>query len=710
MADATPHKRSAHEREHADVREAGIAGASSSALSSGVNAARPSERRADAPFRERDAGASIDFSQTPLEKELQPLEPLSRLPLPDAIEAVRLSCEAAEHPSGIERYIVRVLSEVDDARLRAIAMSHRMALAFITRMDAFYLNFDPAGVSERDRSFLYAVEAALNRIYRVLVALGFGMRPVTSSPSEEACSVYEQAAYANVTSWVERILADAGEENPWARPATVFCAPGGVWDVLTRFATLSEQLGLIVRLDYDVRLEREGRELRIRFVAPSWQSMPATGFDLDEGAWHACTEAERSSQALEYAARMALVLAAAGFASGLAIGRCIVEARDLESGSTHSVSLERERFMAQLSTFASELEGRSLSEPLTRGTLASFRTADEDNVGALCAGDRPGAAEGERREDEAERVRHRAPEDDRRALSPMLRDLLLADTAHDLAVMEPEDDPYMQRLNALHAQEDVDFADAERGYIALLDELEAQCATRELLSEGPVITRFCESYVGRIELPVFEEDPTVRILRAPDALFFARLALGRMYADAEAYERALDEARKLLDSAPTSMQAHATLVNILAHLERYDEVVEAARHGLRVAFERESIAYLLYRAAFAHWRLGDFEAAAACYRLVRGAGKTDALAEQELRMLLEEVGRNEPPTIEEALACLRSRGMVCAPWSDGFRRIVDAAVLLADNGFYFLAGRCVHAMWHVLGRDELGVVSRALLG
>ena len=244
----------------------------------------------------------------------------------------------------------------------------------------------------------------------------------------------------------------------------------------------------------------------------------------------------------------------------------------------------------------------------------------------------------------------------------------------------------------------------------MLDELEAQCATRELLSEGPVITRFCESYVGRIELPVFEEDPTVRILRAPDALFFARLALGRMYADAGAYERALDEARKLLDSAPTSMQAHATLVNILAHLERYDEVVEVARHGLRVAFERESIAYLLYRAAFAHWRLGDFEAAAACYRLVRGAGKTDALAEQELRMLLEEVGRNEPPTIEEALACLRSRGMVCAPWSDGFRRIVDAAVLLADNGFYFLAGRCVHAMWHVLGRDELGVVSRALLG
>lgn len=710
MADAAPHKRSAHEQGHADTREAGIAGTPSSALSSEANAARPSEGRGDASPHERDAGASVDFSQTPLKEDLQPLEPLSRLPLPDAIEAVRLSCEAAEQPAGIERYIIRVLSEIDNARLRAIATSHRMALAFIARMDAFYLNFDPADVSVQDRSFLYAVEAALNRIYRVLVALGFGMRPVRSSPSEEACSVYEQAAYANMTSWVGRILDEAGEENPWARPATVFCAPGGVWDVLTRFATLSEQLGLIVRLDYDVRLEREGRELRIRFVAPSWQSMPATGFDLDEGAWHACTEAERSSQALEYAARMALVLAAAGFASGLAIGRCIVEARDLESGSAHSVSLEREHFMAQLSTFASELEGRSLSEPLVRGMLAPFRTADEDDVGALCDGDGSDAAEGGLREGEAERVRYCAPEDDHRALSPVLRDVLLADTARDLAVMEAKDDPYMQRLNALHAQEDVGFANAERSYIALLDELEAQCAARELLSEGPAITRFCESYVGRIELPVFEEDPTVRILRAPDALFFTRLALCRMYAEAGGYERALDEARKLLDSAPTSMQAHATLVNILAHLGRYDEVVEVARHGLRVAFERESIAYLLYRTAFAYWRLGDPDAAAACYRLVRGAGRTDALAEQELHVLLEETGRDEPPTIEEALACLRSRGLVCAPWSDGFKRIVDAAILLADNGFYFLAGRCVHAMWHVLGRDELGVVSRALIG
>ena len=107
--------------------------------------------------------------------------------------------------------------------------------------------------------------------------------------------------------------------------------------------------------------------------APTWPSMPATSFDLEEGAWHACVEDERTSQALEYAARITLVLAAAGFASGLAIERCVVEARDLESGSVHTVLLERERFMAELSTFASELEGHSLSEPLARSMGESAR-------------------------------------------------------------------------------------------------------------------------------------------------------------------------------------------------------------------------------------------------------------------------------------------------------------------------------------------------
>ena len=648
---------------------------------------------------ERDDGLELlDLTVCDLDRSFEPLEPFSRLPFVDAIDAVRLACAAHEAPSGIERFICRVLGKVDVGRLRTLAASRRMALAFIERMDAFFLNFDQEGITPADRAVLYAAETAVNRIYRVLCLLGFGLAPVSASPSEEACSAYDQAVYAGVTLWVERLMGESSAENPWAKIGSVACIPGGRWDVLTRCAALCEQIGLVVHLDYRVRCSPDCRALRIEFAAPGAPCMPASTYDLAEGAWRTLADADRAAWAREYAARMMLVLAAAAFASGFAIERCVIAATDTAGGESCEVSIERGWFAARLSALARELDGCSIAEPVALAALDELPGRDDSTADApvspqLLIGD----------------AAPPAPADDDRALPPALRDLLLADTASELEVMEGADDPYMARLKELAAGEHRDAAAAERGYAELIDELEARCALRELLSDTPVITRFCESYVGRIQLPVFEEDRSVRILRAPDALFFARLALCRLYIEVEAYDRALPEARRLLDLAPTSMQAHAMLVNVLARLERFDEVIEVVHHGLRVAFEREAIAYLLYRGAFAYWSQGDRETAAACYRLVRGGGSVDALAERELRELLHEQGTTAPPTVEEAVQRLRAQGFACAPWSDGFMRVVDAAVLLTDAGFSFLAARCVHALWHLLGRDELGVVSRALL-
>lgn len=674
--------------------------------------AEPAEPPADDP---------IDLTPHPLPHAIRPLEPFFKLPFVDAIDAVRLSCEVPADASGIERFVYRVLSELDTVGLRALAASRRLSLAFIERMDAFYLNFDQNGVTSVERAAIYAAETAINRIYRVLHLLGFGLVEVDASPSEEACSAYDQASYAGATVIMGELMEQASADNPWAALGDIACAPGGIWDVLTRFATLGEQVGLLARLDYRVRIATDCSELRIEFVAPGAASMPRSVYDLSADAWRACSEAERAAWAREYTARMALVLATTGFAAGFAVERCTVTANDGALGQPYAVALDRGWFMARLSAMRRDLDGCPLSDPLALDALAACEVEPEGPEPGADAPGRPElhstapeAASAEKAPDtppaEAVSVEFRAPAHDARPLPPELRELLLADTASELEVMEDDADPYMARLRGLREHEEADPGFAERGYLEVVDELEAQCATRELLADAPVITRFCESYVGRIELPVFEEDASVRILRAPDALFFARLALCRMYLAADAYDRALAEARGLLDLAPTSMQAHVMLVNALARLDRYAEVVEAVRQGLRVAFERDAISYLLYRVAFAFWRLGDRETAAACYRLVRGGGRGDALAEEELGELLREMGREDAPGIDESIARVRAQGLVCAPWSDGFKLVVDAAVLLADHGFFFLAGRCAHAMWHVLGRDELGVVSRALLG
>lgn len=56
---------------------------------------------------------------------------------------------------------------------------------------------------------------------------------------------------------------------------------------------------------------------------------------------------------------------------------------------------------------------------------------------------------------------------------------------------------------------------------------------------GPVQTQFCDNQLVRMVLPVMEEDRSVRILRAPDALYFAQHEICSFYAEQEDFERAL---------------------------------------------------------------------------------------------------------------------------------------------------------------------------
>ena len=302
-----------------------------------------------------------------------------------------------------------------------------------------------------------------------------------------------------------------------------------------------------------------------------------------------------------------------------------------------------------------------------------------------------------------------APREDTRPLPRALQDLLLSDSIDELEVMEAPDDPYMVRFNELRASAPSDPARAERGYTELIEELEARCAAVEFMSDRPIITRFCENHLGRILLPVLEENRSVRINRAPDALFFARYELCDLYMGAGAFERALPEARKLLDLATTSMQSYSMLVNVLARLERFQEVIDVAKNGLRVAYDRSSIAYLFYRVAFAYWVLGDRETAMACYRLVPRDEHITPMADEELSQLLAEMGRSERPTLREAAARAEQMGVPVPPSPETTSQVADATVLLTDNGFHYLASRCVYHMWRIMARDELSAVHRSLL-
>ena len=647
------------------------------------------------PADELDEGIKNTANKIKLVKLPEPVEVFlgfNTAPLPDAIETLLYRVDHADNPSGIERYAAALMSEVDLPRLRTIAAKSEMGLARIDRSKLFYLNFDRSLLDQDEIDMLLAIECRLNRLSGILERIGAGLAPAASSPSLEGCALFDAWHIAKTTNDVPRLLDTASSDNPWGKPGTVACQPGGEWDVRTRFARAVEDLKVVTRLDYTYRANVAEGIMLVRFGRSVVDAMPQREYDAQDDVWRELDEDVRAIWATEHDARVALTLAAACFAAGASITRCYVQiaAPDGEQGERiiATYSFGRAAYLANCVPAAKNFESMDMDDMPCKRMLEAYESDAPDAI-------------------EPAEV-HARPRDDHRSLPPALRDLLLADTADELEVMEEGDDPYVARVAELRERAKVDRAGAFEGFSRLVEELEAKCAVAELLATGPVQTLFCDNQLVRMVLPVMEEDRSVRILRAPDALYFAQHEICSFYADQEDFERALPEVRHLYDLARSSMQSHFALINVLARLERYDEVIEVARHGLRIASDRSSIGYLFYRLAFAYWNCDQLELALACYRLVPRGEESGSNALEEMQGLMNEMGVNEPPTFEEAVETISKAGLELPPVPAVSNQLADAAVQLVDNGFFFLARVCIFQMWRTMGNDELGSLSRSL--
>ena len=651
---------------------------------------------ANTPDADRlDEGMKNAVDKIKLVKLSEPVEVLlgfDSTPLPDAIETLLYRIDHTDDPSGIERYAAALMGEVNLPRLRTIAAKTEMSLARIDRSRLFYLNFDRSLLDQDEIDTLLAVECRLNRLSGILERIGAGLGPVASSPSFEGCSLFDLWHINKTTNDVPRLLETLSNDNPWAKPGTVACQPGGEWDVRTRFARIVEALNVVTRLDYTYRANVAEGIMLVRFGRTVVDAMPQREYDAQDDAWREVDEPKRAAWATEHDARVALTLAAACFAAGSCITRCYVQiaAPDGERGERiiATYSFGRAAYLANCVPVAKDLERMDMDDMPCKRMLESYESDAPDAI-------------------EPAEV-HARPRDDHRSLPPALRDLLLADTADELEVMEMDDDPYVARVVELREQAKVDRASAFEGFSRLIEELEAKCAVAELLATGPVQTQFCDNQLVRMVLPVMEEDCSARILRAPDALYFAQHEICSYYADQEDFERALPEVRRLYDLARSSMQSHFALINVLARLERFDEIIEVARHGLRIASDRSAIGYLFYRLAFAYWNCDQLELALACYRLVPRGEESGSNALEEMQGLMNEMGVNEPPTFEEAVETIRKAGLELPPVPAVTNQLADAAVQLVDNGFFFLARVCIFQMWRTMGNDELGSLNRSL--
>lgn len=650
------------------------------------------QRRASVPQNE------VDTTFGKLEAPLFLFDGFDVAPLPDAVANLLARIDAKEHPCGVELFAHRVLSEIDPDRLRLLGATGDLTLARIERMNGYYINMDRTHLNEDDVRFVFSVEAALNRISRVLDYIDTSTGPISASPTEEACAAIDRRGFRTVTLCVDELLARGEEPNPWACPGTVPCHPGGEWDVRTRMAELCESLNLIVRLEYVIRFDARRSCLGIRFAPPSYLCMPAAELDEDDGSWHKVSDSDRRRRADEYAARMSIVLAAAAFASGFGIEHCIVEERAFAGRNAVTHGFNRAEFLSKMVPLSHELAESPLADGNAMAALApctqirALGHMDDDVL---------------HRPPRTEEVG--MPRNDDRPLPPMLRDMLLADTPQDLEVMEDPDDPYLTRVNALREIAFVEPDRAARELTGIIEELEASCVEAELLSDAPMVSQYCENYFARMLLGLRQDDPRTRVHRVPDALFNAQFEIVGILSRAGDLERALPEARKLMDMATTSSAAHFTLINVLARLGLYTDVIEVAKHGLSLAYERDAIAYYFYRMAFALWSEGERETALACYRVIPRGEPVAATAAEEVHALMTEMGAEEMPSFEEARETVLAADIPMPPTQEVSDFLADAAVQLADSRFFFLSARCVYEMWRTQGRDELSALHRSMI-
>lgn len=612
--------------------------------------------------------------------------------LPDAIATLLFRIEANDHASGIERYAHRVLTTIDMPRLRSLATIGEVNLAYIEHMNGFYINCNRDVLTADDLAFLFGIEARLNRLSAILGRMGAGLGPVASSPSEAACAELDRVSLESVTSHVDRLVHESGESLhcAWSEPGGIACRPGGEWDVRMHLAEICEQLNVLVRLEYRFDYRAQDGLISLQFIAPTSDAMSFHRYDCCLGAWVDIDCATRERMAKEYARRVALVLAAACFAASPSVERCEIEAFDTPSDQRERYAFDRAEFRASIAARAHDLMGTSLVDGGAGELVARMAIP-----GTFCR--------------IVDNELLRMPRDDNRLLPDDLRELLHADTAAELEVVEDENDPYRIRLARAREAAESDLASAESMLHELIDEIEAVCVGEELLSNRPAVTQFCENHVGRLILPLYLPDAETRVLRAPDALYFAQHELCALHLARGALDLALVEARRLLDFASTSTQAHFMLINVLARLRMFDDVIEVVKHGLRTAYDRDAIAYLYYRLAFAYWNRGDRLTALACYRLVPAGEHISAVAQEEARELMGRMGLTTPLDFKQAVTIVKAAGVPVPPTEELFNHVANVAVLLLDNGFFYLAARCVYIMWRMTGKDELGVLSKSLL-
>lgn len=216
--------------------------------------------------------------------------------------------------------IVRCLSQsLQEADIDGSVLSGHDASAVGLRLvrtagyaDTIYLAADEgSSVSQRT---IWALEAALNRC--LLAAELLGARAAEADAAE--CSAAQEHVMASIGVQVADI--DEGREAKRVSE----------WDVRVAIASAIERLRLPYRIETEFRLDASAGMAALAVIVPDASIMPRSVWSEAEGMWKDVPDADRITQAVTYAMRVCILLAAIAFSASPLMKTVVVSLKSLD--------------------------------------------------------------------------------------------------------------------------------------------------------------------------------------------------------------------------------------------------------------------------------------------------------------------------------------------------------------------------------------------
>lgn len=625
-------------------------------------------------------------------------------PLPDACEALIYRCDVANqngsYLSSFERYAARLLRYADAGSLRKVFSQHEIGVGRLSVTGMCWMSFDSDVLSSDERRVVLACESVINRLILLFKSSldAQGIAALSANDSEGYCMDKDWEVFASVGREVDAFAASMQDENPLQVQHGLVAPKGGEWDTRTRFARMMESIVSPYRIEYrfDAQVDRGLFEIHVLTI-PSSVLPPKR----DGGTLSVFTDSSAEGQkiALSYALRLSVFIASAAFFSNVAISHVVVttHAEGVRGKAVTSLYFERMPFL--VNALPSLKLGDLVSDETMGNPLSCVRLLSPTEARFACDEDGNVLPIEPLRIDFDER---RFPVwEDERPLPEAMRDLLHADRVCDLDVMRIEDAAKARMVTEASLEADSYpmaslavfegvLASLSGFEIPLLGAASSDGGVEQISKEGegnPML--FCQDEVSRVLVGLVDRGRS-RFEKCPDYVFVSNQKAAKVNSDLGDDDAARTLYQRGIDLAPTSPTSYIDKACFELEKGSPDAAVQLLCKALLFSFRPVTVEYAYYRLAFALYKAGRLEASIAVYALVvRGCGRFSRQAAVELKQILENAGRTEVPTREQALERMRHEEIPEAPSPFVSTQVIRALFGLVEaDCFVFASSLC----------------------